>query len=165
MEFDQTFNSNGLCETVKVNPNTPKWIVHGVFMWVGWAVIGLLQICTNRYWRAQWRWNKVVHAILGFASLLLTLVAGFIGLVLSKWQINSASSLHSKVGFAAFLMGVVLMLGGMVANITRLMIAMPWKTKRVLLLGKVHKWFGRIVIIFSQYVIGTGSYHFFTHEK
>jgi len=134
-----------------------KYYVHGVFMWISWAVIGLLQIWTNRYMRAHWRWNKVVHAILGFAALLFVLIAGFIALSVGGWTINSNSELHAKLGFSFFILGLVLMVGGIVANVTRLKIAMPWKTKQVLLLGKVHKWFGRSIVILSQFVIGTGA--------
>lgn len=58
------------------------------------------------------------------------------------------------------------MFGGMIAAIIRQKVSMPWKTKRALFVGKVHKWFSRFVIIFSQLAIGTGAYHYYhKHER
>ena len=105
-----------------------------------------------------------MHAILGFFSLALVVTSGFIGLHLGGWTINSKSSLHSKVGFSVFVMGLALIFAGIAANIIRLKVSMPWKTKQVLLVGKVHKWFGRGVVIFSQFANGTGAYHFCTRH-
>lgn len=56
------------------------------------------------------------------------------------------------------------MLGGVTANIIRLKVNMPWKSKRALFVGKVHKWFGRCIVIVSQFVIGTGAYNFYSYD-
>ena len=58
------------------------------------------------------------------------------------------------------------MLGGMIAAIIRQKVNMPWKTKKALFVGKVHKWYGRLIVIFSQFVIMTGAYNFYNfHDK
>ena len=107
-----------------------------------------------------------MHAVLGFFAAALTITSGFIALKIEGWLVNSDSSLHSKVGYAAFLLGLALMLGGMIAAIIRQKVNMSWKTKRALLVGKVHKWFGRFIIIFSQFAIMTGTYHYYRkHDK
>ena len=54
-------------------------------MWISWALIGLLQISTNRYFRAHWKWNKLVHAILGFLAFALVLTAGLLALKKKDW--------------------------------------------------------------------------------
>ena len=156
LEFQQNFSSDGTCVAKKAPTNHLWIIIHGAFMGVAWTLIGLLQICTNRYWRTNWRWNKVVHAILGFFALALTLTAGFIALKKGGWNINSESSLHSKVGFSCFILGLVLMLGGIIANIIRLYVPMSWNTRTVLAIGKIHKYFGWLVILFSEFVVCTG---------
>ena len=86
-------------------------------MWATWVVIALLQIYTNRYWRHYWRWTKTVHAVLGFFAAALVITSGFIALKTGGWTINSTSSLHSKLGFSMFILGLLLMLGGITANI------------------------------------------------
>mmetsp|Transcript_16312 Transcript_16312/g.20666 ORF Transcript_16312/g.20666 Transcript_16312/m.20666 type:complete len:119 (-) Transcript_16312:1508-1864(-) len=118
-------------------------------MWISWALIGLLQISTNRYWRDSWRWNKIVHAILGFSAFVLVLTAGLLSLGHKDWTLNSDSSFHAKMGFSVFILGLTLMLGGITANIVRLKVNAPWNTKRLLLIGKVHKYFGRFIVILA----------------
>lgn len=90
-----------------------------------------------------------MHAVLGFFAMALVVTAGFISLKIGGWTINSDSSLHAKLGFSVFIMGLALMLGGMAANIIRLKVPMPWNTKTVLLIGKTHKLFGYFVVLFS----------------
>lgn len=133
-------------------------------MWLSWAVIGLLQIYTNRYWAKNWRWNKKVHAILGFASMALVVTAGFIALKTGGWTINSSSSLHAKSGFCIFIMGLTLMLGGIIAANLRLFAPLPWNTKWILRVGMVHRWFGWGVILTSQFVIGAGFVNFYVYN-
>ena len=118
-------------------------------MWSSWALIGLLQICTNRYWRTNWRWNKVVHALLGLLAMVLVLTAGLITIKLDGWSIRSASNLHAKVGFSVFVLGLLLMLGGLTASIFRLNVPMAWNTRTVLTIGKLHRYFGWMLVISS----------------
>ena len=49
---------------------------------------------------------------------------------------------------------------GITANILRLHVTMDWKTSRVLFVGKVHKWYGRGIILVTQFVIGSGAVAF-----
>ena len=134
-------------------------------MWFSWTVIGLCQIYTNRYLRHKWRWSKITHAILGFFAAALTITAGLIALKLGGWSFNFSKSRHSILGFFTFILGLILIIGGMSANIVRLKVNMAWNTKTVLLLGKIHKWFGWLLILGAQYVNYTGFHHYYTHEK
>ena len=83
-EFVQMLSSTGTCEVTIVNKNV-QYYTHGVFMWTGWSLIGLLQIYTNRYWRHYWRWSKTIHAILGLFSMSLGVTASFIALKTGGW--------------------------------------------------------------------------------
>lgn len=95
-------------------------------MWTSWALIGLCQIYTNRYLRHKWRWAKLVHALLGFLAMALVVTAGFLALNAGGWSINGDSSLHSIVGFIGFILGLLLMVGGITANIIRQKVSLPW---------------------------------------
>lgn len=53
------------------------------------------------------------------------------------------------------------MVGGMTANIFRLKVRMDWRTKYIRLVGKIHKYFGWLVLLFTQFVISTGIYKFY----
>ena len=91
-----------------------------------------------------------MHAIIGLLSISLTVVAACLALKTGGWVIRGSNMpIHSKVGFAALIMSVALGLGGMVANILRLKVPLDWNTKIMLRIGKVHRYFGWIVILFT----------------
>jgi len=41
---------------------------------------------------------------------------------------------------------------------------MAWKTKTVLLIGNIHRYYGWALIIISQACIGTGAYNFYSYD-
>ncbi len=96
--------------------------------------------------------------------MALVITAGFIAINIGGWTINSSSSLHAKAGFSVFIMGIVLMFGGMTAFIVRLKVSLPWNTKKVLFIGKVHKFFGYGIVLVSQFVIGSGAVNFYSYD-
>ena len=49
-------------------------------MWFTWVVIGLSQIYLNRYMKDNWRWNKLLHAILGMFAMALTITAAMLAM-------------------------------------------------------------------------------------
>ena len=79
--------------------------------------------------------------------MALTVGASLLALAMAGWEIQD--SLHSKVGFSIFILALSLMFGGIGANILRVRVAMPWNTKWVLWVGKVHRWYGWALILFS----------------
>lgn len=89
IEFTQTLYEDGNCTIVETESHNLPYYIHGAFMWISWALIGALQIYTNRYWRAHWRWNKIVHAMLGFLALILVITSAFIAINIGGWTINS----------------------------------------------------------------------------
>ena len=95
--------------------------------------------------------------------MFLTLGSGFLAIGMrikySGWHINPSK--HAKWGEASFMMGLILMAAGILANTVRLKINAPWNTKWVLLIGKAHKYFAWIVIIVSQVAWGTGCTNFY----
>ena len=162
-QFISTIESTGTCSGEAVNHNL-QYYLHGIMMWTTWALIGLLQICTNRYWKTNWRWNRILHAILGVVSMGLTIAAAMIALSVGGWTISSESSLHAKFGLTIFIMGITLMFGGITALIVRVKVNMAWNTKTVLRIGMVHRWYGWGLVIVSQATIGTGAYNFYSYD-
>jgi len=53
------------------------------------------------------------------------------------------------MGFSVFVLGLVLIVGGIVGNIIRLKVNMPWNSYRSLWIGKVHKYFGWFIVVLS----------------
>jgi len=39
--------------------------LHGIFMWVSWTILGLVQICTNRYFVHKYAWRQMIHTLSG----------------------------------------------------------------------------------------------------
>ena len=79
--------------------------------------------------------------------MALTVGASLLVIAMAGWEIQD--TLHSKVGFSIFIMSLSLMFGGIGANILRLHVALPWNTKWILRVGRVHRWYGWALILFS----------------
>lgn len=62
--------------------------------------------------------------------------------------------IHALVGFISFICAILLAIGGMVAGGTKLF--MEWKTKTLLTLGLIHKSFGYLMILATQFCVFTG---------
>ena len=126
-----------------------------------WTLIGLIQVYLNRYMKHKWRWNKLVHGILGILSMAMVIAAGVLSLNASDWKINSKSSKHAKAGFVMLIMGLLLMLGGIFAGLSRRFMQWEWKTKWIVIIGAIHKYFGFAVLIGTQVAIYTGLMNFY----
>lgn len=46
---------------------------HGIWMWVAWVPLGFALIATKRYIKGQWKLMHILHAVLGFVVLAVTL--------------------------------------------------------------------------------------------
>ena len=107
---------------------------------------------------------KTIHAVLGFFAAAMLITAGLIAIKTLGWKVTGTANLHAKLGFATFVMGLCLIVGGITANISRRKVLAPWNSKKTLLVGKIHKWFGRFLILGSQFVLATGFYTFYSYE-
>lgn len=166
IEFKQLLSPKGTCKYVDVTKDNSKYYeAHGLMMWFAWTIIGLAQVYLNRYMKHKWRWNKLVHGILGIFSMALVIAAGVLSLNASGWKINSQSSKHSKAGFVMLIMGLLLMLGGIFAGLSRRYMQWEWKTKWIIMIGGSHKYFGFAVLIGSQVAIYTGLMNFYKVQK
>jgi len=81
-----------------------------------------------------------------------------------KWVI--LKNVHSIAGLLTGVLGILLCFGGLSALLTRRSANMDWKTKRLLLVGKIHGFFGYFVVFGSQITLISGAFHFFNqHDK
>ena len=87
-----------------------------------------------------------MHLILGLAALALTVTASLTAMKHFDWTIHK-TSFHAKFGFAVFVISIALILGGLAAFISHLKVNAPWNSSKILLIGKVHKYFGWCVIL------------------
>ena len=92
---------------------------------------------------------------MGLAALALTVTASLTAMKHFDWTIHK-TSFHAKFGFAVFVISIALILGGLAAFISNLKVNAPWNSSKILLIGKVHKYFGWCVILVAQVAVGTG---------
>jgi len=83
-------------------------------MWSAWYLVGLLLLVTKRYAKKTWVLSHYLHAILGYFSLIVTLVWGFMVL---DWRFDTP---HFVLGtITLFLTIFVSLLGSFTAGIMR----------------------------------------------
>ena len=70
-DFEIKVPKMGGCAEVmeKEGEETDKLFRHGLIMWCSWFVIGVVMICTNRWYMHVSNINGYLHAILGWAVL------------------------------------------------------------------------------------------------
>ena len=134
---------------------------HGLTMWISWSVLGLLQLASARYLKAQYSWYKTVHAIIGILLCLTIIMSFFVILGAEQWEFM-LDELHTIVGNITIWTGVLLTLGGITAESIRRWANMNWKTNIVTSLGKFHGYFGYLVLLLSQVAVNSGLKMFFT---
>jgi hypothetical protein len=73
--------------------------------------------------------------------------------MISKYGL-ALDKLHPIAGFATSICVILLGIGGMVAGASKVL--MEWKTKTLLTLGLIHKSFGYLIILGTQFCLFTG---------
>ena len=123
-------------------------------MWSSWSLLGLVQIITNRYGKSCWKFHQLIHSMFGTITTCATIAAAALMINDKGFYIGN---LHSAVGFFTFLAVILLGIGGMVAGAGRAGVCnYEWKTKLLLRLGLVHKAFGYLIILATQFCLFTG---------
>ena len=152
----QTFilNSDGTCTSSGGGDDgggvdhDKVYSAHGMFMWIGWCLISIMQVYTNRYLRHKWTWRQYLHSILGIFVLILTILAFILALWMSGWKLIFDFT-HNLIGFPMFLLGSLLCIGGMVTSVIKFRIPFAWSTRKKLILSKGHGYFGYLVLLFG----------------
>jgi len=116
-------------------------------MCFSWTIISVAQIYTNRYLRHKWQWRQILHSVLGFLTMLITLAAALIAANVYGFIFDH--SLHEKLGIAMCVLAAVVGIGGMATSFIKFKKSGDWDTKSRLQMSRVHGIFAYLIIIFS----------------
>ena len=145
-------------------------------MWLGWVALMCVVLCSARYFRHYWRKSIYIHTIFSATISILT-VAGVIMAWKRNWdkstkKYNDGVMVETKNGmelempyimhwrgYGAMFENIAtfwtfgIFISGSVAWFYRRFGSYDWGTKRVLQIGKFHKYFSLIFCFFSQGLI------------
>jgi hypothetical protein len=62
---------------------------HGWLMWIGWGVLGFIQIVSNRYLKNFYRVYMWIHRITGTLIMLITIALSIVGISRLDWELES----------------------------------------------------------------------------
>lgn len=125
-------------------------------MWGSWSILGLVQVITSRYFRHHFKWSKPAHALTGLL-LCATVITGFLFMFEVVFGGSfDFSQLHTILGNAVVLTGVMVTFGGLVTAYLLGFSNMAWKTNIALLVRGVHSKFAYATLLASQAAIMTG---------
>lgn len=131
---------------------------HGWFMWGAWYVVALLLLITKRYTKTTWNLNHYLHALLGYFSLVVTIV---FALKVTDWN---PVGLHEILGTAFLFIAIVGTLSGSVtAGTMRLYNGdKDWaKQERVTQIAKIHRYAGYFMLLLGSITVSTGIFNYF----
>lgn len=128
-------------------------------MWIAWFWVGMALLVTKRYAKKFWLPMHFLHALLGYFTLIVTIVFMF---KVVKW--DAPSDPHEVIGW---LVVVVTIPGAMSGVFTAATMKMykgdkPWTEKqRVERVAKIHRYFGYVMLLLGNWGImsGVGNYY------
>ena len=134
---------------------------HGWWLWAAWMPVGLLLLCTKRYGKRSWSCMHLIHAILGYFTLVVTLVWVFKILDYFNWQVNT--DLHSIAGLIAVSLCLVVALSGTTtAGLQQFYVEKEWTPReKVTRVGKFHRIAGYFALFVGNSTAMTGVAHYY----
>jgi len=108
--------------------------LHAYVMWSAWSILSLMMIISNRYMRAIWKTNQVIHSISGFLIFSFTVGGGVYAIVNVGFRFDS---LHVIMGLITAGLGIIVTLGGLFTIIQRFSMG-KWETNKIKRTKKVH---------------------------
>ena len=102
--------------------------LHGWLLWVGWGILGFIQVVSNRYLKNYFRIYMWIHRITGTLILLITIAMGITGIRRLDWQLVNDG--HYIIGLIVFFMVFFIAVGGVAARSRTRRI--KWDTKGVI---------------------------------
>ena len=124
---------------------------HGLWMWVAWMPVGFLLLVTKRYVKKQWNCMHVLHAILGYFVLIVTMIWGFKILDYFDWTVNR--DIHSIAGIASMILCLIVALSGtFTAGLQQFYHSeKAWTPKeKVTKVGKFHRYAGYLMLFLAN---------------
>ena len=111
------------------------FLIHGVALWSVWTFFSLFQLVTARYFKHQWKVNRVLHMLSGSVVLCATLFYGLVGLYQLGGEIKIDA--HGPLALTFTSLTAVLALSGVFAYM-RLQNS-DENQSRMLLFKKIHQ--------------------------
>ena len=136
-----------------IRSNSP--LIHGGFMWVSWSLISALQVWTNRYLVHYWKWRQTAHTVLGVMSGIFTITALLVILHYVGYKLHF-DTVHTGSGIITVVLCLMLILGGIFGLLNRRFVNNDWKTKSMLRVLSVHRYFGYFMIFAVQLSVLSG---------
>lgn len=133
--------------------------MHGWFMWSAWFAVGLLLLFTKRYAKKTWTLNHYLHAILGYFTLVVTIV---FALRVTNWA--PFESIHNALGSICVIITIFGSLSGTVtAGIMRAYNGdKAWsEQEKVQRVARIHRYAGYVMLFIGNASILTGVGHYF----
>jgi len=130
---------------------SPRYLLHGLLLYVAWGAFLTMQICSARYLKQFWLVNMWVHGVVGSVTGGMTIYS--CAVVLNKLRKVKTKG-HKGQGYF-FAVFSILLIGGGLAG--KLMIErLRWRTFFTRTVARVHKYFALLMMLCGQIVILTG---------
>jgi len=129
----------------------PKYLLHGLVLYVVWGAFLTLQICSARYLKQFWMVNMWVHGIFGSVTGILTVYSCAI---LLKGMGSIKTSGHKGFGYWFTILSVLMIFGGLFDKV--IIEKLKWKTFFIRTVARVHKYLALLIVLYGQFVILTG---------
>ena len=97
----------------------------------------------------------MIHSLIGLLSGIITLASIIIVLKWLDWAFYF-DHWHNVAGILFMVLCELLVIGGIFAATMKTVVNMDWKTKTMLKLASIHKYFGYFMIFATQLVVITG---------
>ena len=130
-------------------------------MWGAWMPVGLLLLVTKRYAKKHWNWMHLLHAVLGYFTLVVTLVWSFKIIDYFSWKISA--EVHTAFGLSAAILCIIVALSGScTAGLMQFYREKDWTPKeKVTYAGKFHRITGYFMLFLGNVTIVTGVWEYY----
>ena len=98
----------------------------------------------------------MMHAVIGSCATICCTVSAILILDKLEWEILTNYT-HTSTSLYVWIVSVLLGIGGLSAGTAKFGCDFKWKTKTVLLMGAIHKYFAWFVIVATQFALFTGQ--------
>ena len=135
-----------------------EYETHGWWLWSTWYFVGLGLLVTKRYVKKAWLAMHYLHAILGYFTLVVTIV--FIAKQI-EWEFED---LHQILGTIFLFVVIIGSLSGSATAGTMKMYNgdKDWAEKeRVTRIAKIHRYAGYFMLFMGNFTMSSGVGHYF----
>jgi len=131
---------------------------HGWWMWSAWYLAGILLLVTKRYAKKSWTLSHYLHAILGYYTLIVTIVWSF---KVIEWRFDEVHYVFGTITL------FVTMLGSLSGIFTVGVMKFyngdkDWAEKeKVEVIAKIHRFAGYFMLLIGNITIANGCFKYF----